>query len=407
MARQTSLRQLFPLYLVIFFGFIGYSMAITIFTPLFISENSHFFSSEMSLSDRTILLGFVLFLYPFGQFISSPVLGALSDRFGRRPLLVYTLALTTFFYFFIGLALYLESLTLLCLSLFFSGLSEGNITIAQSTITDVTEVRNRSRYFGYIYLSTSLAFIVGPLIGGKLTYYFNEATPFWVATFFLFLTTLWIFFSFQETHPKEKWVHIRFLEALTNLKNIFKEKALTKYFLINFLLYLSIFGFFRTYPMYIVDEYKVSVDKLSEFVSWLSVPIIVMNLGFIKLIAQKFTAFQMMVMGAVCTAIFIFMLIIPHPMWALWFTLFLCGGAIAVALPAAPTLLSSKAKDSIQGSVMGNNQSLQFFSEAISGLLGGFFAAIFIKLSLIIFASLSILAALLLFFNNKSSKRSS
>ena len=80
-------KRLFPLYLVVFIGFVGYSLMITVFTPLFINGHGELVPKDWSLPTRSIVLGVILSLYPLGQVLGSPILGALSDRFGRaRPL---------------------------------------------------------------------------------------------------------------------------------------------------------------------------------------------------------------------------------------------------------------------------------------------------------------------------------
>jgi MFS family permease len=109
-----------------------------------------------------------LALYPLGQFLGSPVLGALSDRYGRRPILIASLSSTTILYVGIASALAGQNLALLMATCLLAGLSESNIVLAQSAIADTASRADRSRLFGYIYLSASLAYVVGPLGGGQL-----------------------------------------------------------------------------------------------------------------------------------------------------------------------------------------------------------------------------------------------
>ena len=200
--------SLLPLYVVIFFGFVGYSLMITIFTPMFLRPESVILPPGVNSSYRTIVLGIVLGLYPAGQFIGSPVLGALSDRYGRRPVLLTSLTVTTACYAIIAVALETMSLPILCATLFLAGLSEANIVTAQSAIADVVSTEDRNRYFGYIYMCVSLAYIVGPLAGGKLAEpsvvsWFNYSTPFWVVFGLLVLTTLGTLLKFRETTARE------------------------------------------------------------------------------------------------------------------------------------------------------------------------------------------------------------
>lgn len=397
--------RLFPLYLVIFFGFVGYSLMITLFTPMFLSGD-YILPANTSLSTRTILLGIVLFLYPFAQFLSSPVLGALSDRFGRRPILLLSLGLTTAFYLLTSFAIEIRNLPLLCISLAIAGFSEGNVTVAQSTIADVSTGPNKNRYFGYIYLSASLAYVIGPLFGGKLAdpklvTWFSYALPFWVSSALLFCVLLWILIGFKETHLSSARVELNFLEAFTNIKNIFKMRRLRAIFFINFLLYLAIFGFFRTYPMYLVDEFKLGVSKLSEFVAWVAFPIIIVNAGLTGFFAKHFSSWMLTLVTAIGVGVFLEWIVLIEHIEYMWFALFFAGFAIAVCLPSCAAFLSERASGKEQGRVMGNNQSLQFFAEASSGLLAGLLAAVLIKLALIIFGIVSFVGAAILFFQKE------
>jgi len=204
MPPPPSLRPLVPLYVVIFFGFVGYSLMITVFTPMLLGARSAMLAADATASRRAIVLGLILCLYPAGQFIGSPVLGALSDRHGRKPVLLISLTAVTACYALIATALQIASLPLLAASLFLAGLGEANIVTAQSAIADVVSKDDRARFFGYIYMAVSLAYIVGPLAGGKLAEpsvvsWFTDATPFWVVFALLALTTGLTLLGFRET----------------------------------------------------------------------------------------------------------------------------------------------------------------------------------------------------------------
>jgi MFS transporter, DHA1 family, tetracycline resistance protein len=146
--------------------------------------------SSDSLAERTILLGVVLALYPLAQFLAAPVIGGLSDRFGRRRTLLVSLSASTCCYALIAVAVARRNLALLIVGCLLAGLSEANIAVAQSAIADVAPTSQRNRLFGYVYLSSSLAYVVGPLVGGRLAdqslvSWFDYATPFWATVVLL------------------------------------------------------------------------------------------------------------------------------------------------------------------------------------------------------------------------------
>ena len=403
-ASPASLKSLLPLYAVVFAGFVGYSLMITVFTPMIMSNHDLLLRADAPMSKRVIVLGILLCLYPLGQFIGSPVLGALSDRFGRKPVLMISLSFTTGCYALIGIALTLRSWLLLSSALLLAGLAEANVVAAQSAIADVITPADRNRFFGYIYLSASSAYIVGPLVGGKLAdpnliSWFNDATPFWAAMVLLAITTGATAFLFRETNPPGRRHAVSFTQAFTNLRGVISDRRLRRLYWLNFAFYLAIFGFFRCYPMYLVARFKLEVSTVSEFVAWVGVPIVIANAWLTGFLATRFRTKTLTVWSAFLTGCFMIAVVSFHARPSLWATLFLTSGSLAICLPACATLLSRAAPEAEQGRVMGNNQAIQVGAEALSGLVGGLTAALFVELPLILLGLLAISAALFLEFD--------
>lgn len=398
--RPFTLRAVIPLYVVVFVGFLGYSLMIAVFTPLLLRNDGGMLPASSSFAQRSLLLGVLLALYPLGQFLGSPPIGALSDRFGRRPVLLLSLAATTALYGAIAAALEIPSLALLMVACFLAGLCEANVVIAQGAIADAAPRGDRNRLFGYIYLSASLAYVVGPLGGGKLADrslvgWFSYSTPYWAVMILLSAVLLAIFAWFGETHHPEA-ERAGCLDAFTNLTRVFTDRRLRPLYLVNFLLYLAIFGFFRVYPMYLVDEFKLGVGKVSEFIAYVAVPIVIANVGLVAALSRRFTARQMVVFSALATGILMAVIVLPRSEISLWFTLGPAALALAICLPSCAAMLSLAADDDEQGRALGNNQSMQVGAESLSGLTGGGLAAIATRLPLLTFAGAAIAGSLAL-----------
>lgn len=185
---RIDLHPLMPLYLVIFIAFIGYSMMVTIFVPM-LMDGGGFFHEGAASGTKTVYAGLVLALYPLGQFFGAPVLGALSDRYGRKRVLSISLLVTILFYLVIAYSLRVESLWLLMSACFLCGLSESNVAIVRSAIADVSGTDDRGRLFAYVYAATSLGYIAGPLLGGQFAVHFGYAAPFWIVIGLLVIAT--------------------------------------------------------------------------------------------------------------------------------------------------------------------------------------------------------------------------
>ncbi len=134
----------------------------------------------------------------------------------------------------------------------------------------------------------------------------------------------------------------------------------------------------------------------------MGVPIVIANLWLTSFLSKRFATRTLTVWSGVLTGVLMIVVVIPHPINALWLTLFLTSAALALCLPSCATLLSLAADNHEQGRVMGNNQALQVGAEALSGVIGGLLAAIVVKLSLIVLGAVAILAAILLMLKNQT-----
>jgi DHA1 family tetracycline resistance protein-like MFS transporter len=399
--RKSGLIRILPLYFVIFIGFFGYSLMITIFTPLILDNSGGILDSLPFRVDRSIVLGVMLMLYPLGQFLGSPVLGAMSDRFGRRPILLVSLFVIAVCYALFAFSLQMSNLPAVMVISVIMGLADADIVTAQSAIADVSTQENRSRLFGYIYLSASSAYVAGPLVGGKLADpsilpWFDYATPYWAVFILLIFAFASTYFVFRETRVSGEGSKTGYFEAFTNMLAIFMPGRFRIIYLVNFLIYFSIFGFFRSYPMYLVDRYHMGVGRVSDFIAWVAVPIVFANLWLTGYLAKRFPPRRITVYSTLLFGILTFVIILPSYEGALWVTLFLPGLALAVALPACASMLSLMVSADEQGGVLGNNQSLQVGAEALSGFAAGLLAALVIELPLIALAGVAVFAAVLL-----------
>jgi MFS family permease len=407
--RANLLASFLPLYVVIFVGFVGYSLMITVLTPALMSNHNLLLAAGTPPSRRILLLSFLLCLYPLGQFAGSPILGSLSDRFGRKPVLLVSLTVTTVCYALIVTALSARSFPLLAIASLLAGTAEANIVAAQSAIADVVRPEERNRFFGYIYLSVSSAYIIGPLVGGKLAdpdlvRWFNDATPFAAVLLLLVVITAATAVLFRETLPPSDRSAVSFTQAFTNLKGVIVDGQLRRVYWLNFLFYFAIFGFFRCYPMYLVGHFHLGVSRVSELIAWVGVPIVIANLWLTGFLASRVDTKTLAVWSATLTGVFMIAAVVFRPAESLWVTLFLTSGALALCLPACATLLSKAAAGAEQGRVMGNNQALQVGAEALSGFLGGLAASLMVELPLILLGSLAITTAMLLKFGTRRHK---
>jgi MFS transporter, DHA1 family, tetracycline resistance protein len=174
-------KTLFSIILIVFIDLLGFS---------FILPLLPYFAKTLNASDTQI--GLLVAAYAAAQLIGAPILGRLSDRYGRRPLLLISIGGT--FIGFIMLA-FAHSLWMLFVARIVDGLTAGNISIAQAYISDVTDAKNRSKGLGMIGAAFGMGFIIGPAVGGALSQ-FGYAVPAFAAAALSFtnllLVALWL-----------------------------------------------------------------------------------------------------------------------------------------------------------------------------------------------------------------------
>jgi MFS family permease len=395
------IRRHLPLYLVIFLGYVGYSMTLPLFTAMMLNPSDQAIYPEMSMGMRSVILGLLLFLYPAGQFFGAPILGALSDHFGRKRMLLCSLAATTLLYGVIAFSLWFNVPLLLMISLFVAGFSEGNIAIAQSAMADMVHGHERTVAFGWIYASASIAYIVGPLLAGQLSdpdyaSWFSYWTPFASVLLFLIPTIVWLSLGMQETRPQARTQKIDYLKVFSNVRIVVTHKQLRGYFAVAILLYLSVFGYYAGLPIFVVDRFHVDASALSLLIAYVAAIIFVTNIFVVPRLPRHWKMLDLTAISGVLAGLFMMALVVPRSVNLLWATLIPVSIAVGLSQTACSSMISHRASPDEQGQVLGANQSLLAAAEAISAAAAGALTAILIPLPLILFGILGILGGAVL-----------
>ncbi|MGH8428443.1 MAG: MFS transporter [Gammaproteobacteria bacterium] len=370
-SRGPGLGLFAPLYAVILTAYAGYAMTVTIFVPMMLDTTTDFVPHDTSGSVRTVIAGVLMALYPTGQFFGSPIVGSLSDRYGRKKILSVSLTFSIAFYAVIAIALWRQDLGLLMGGCFFAGLCEADVAIAQSTIADRAAVADRGRYFGFMYAFMSLGYIVGPLGGGWLSQRFDYAAPFWAMLVLLVFTLLALRLFFRSAPPVRPEGKIGFLREFTNLRNVFTDRRIRWLNLSNVFLFLGLFGFFRVITIVMYDNFGVhGQTRLMSYYAYLAFMGMMANLFLVGPLTKRFELRRLTIVLLGIGAVGYFLSGLPwghHTLDLLWiFPIASIAPCIAIACACA--LLSGVVGADEQGAVMGNNQALQNGAEAVSAV---------------------------------------
>ena len=176
------------LFLTVFIDMVGFGIVIPVL-PLYAER----------FNASPVEIGWLTGIYSGMQIIFTPILGKLSDRFGRRPVLMLSLAGTAIGFALMGMA---QSLMLLFVARIFSGITGGNISIPQAYIADVTTPETRSKWMGMIGAAFGLGFTFGPMIGGIMSR-ISYGAPFYFAAALAGVNVVLLYFILPESLPKE------------------------------------------------------------------------------------------------------------------------------------------------------------------------------------------------------------
>jgi DHA1 family tetracycline resistance protein-like MFS transporter len=186
---MTDRKRLFAIFLVVFIDLFGFSLILPLLP---------FYAESFGASPS--LVGFLVATYAAGQLIGAPILGRLSDRFGRRPVLLVSIFGSLVGFLMLAFA---KSLIILFLARAIDGLTGGNISVAQAYISDVTTEKDRGRGLGLIGAAFGLGFILGPAIGGTLSRW-GYAVPAFVAAAIAEVNFAFVALWLPESLTKER-----------------------------------------------------------------------------------------------------------------------------------------------------------------------------------------------------------
>ncbi|GGJ24664.1 MFS transporter [Deinococcus roseus] len=350
-----------------FLGSLGISLAFPVL-PFLVAR----YLTDQNQLAATI--GWLTISYSLCSFFAAPVLGALSDRYGRRPILLFSLLGSAIGYLIFGWG---GALWVLFLGRIIDGLTAGNFSALFGFLADTTRPEERGKYFGIMGAVFGSGFIIGPAVGG-LASRISLETPFYIAAAVTLLNVVWGFFYLPESHKKENRAHIQFsqLNPLTQMVSLFQLPGI-RLLLISGVLFMVPFVMMQTtLAVLIKDTLHWGPDQTSTVFIVVGVSDIVVQgllLGWlIKMLKESGVALlglSLSLLGMLGMA-----LLPGHPSgWVLYLSV--CSFAIGEGIFTASlgSLTSRAAGPKAQGRVQGGSQALnsltQVFSPALAGQL--------------------------------------
>lgn len=321
--------------------------------------------------DDALTVGLLALSFSVFQFLASPVLGVLSDRHGRRPVLLASIFGTGVGYLLFGWA---GALWILFLSRILDGITGGNISTAQAYIADISAPEDRAKNFGLIGAAFGLGFIVGPALGGLLSK-ISLSAPAYAAAGLSFTTMVYAFFALPESLPRDKRraraLTLRDLNPMRQVKDWYWRPALTLLFTAALLMNLAMAGLQTNFAVYTADRFRLGPDANAAIFAAIGAVSAFTQGVLMRRWSSRFDTFHLVFAGLLlCASGFAGIALAP-----VWWTLYPASMAIALGLgltnPSLIGLLSRRVDPAEQGVVLGVSQSLASISRAVGPVFAG------------------------------------
>jgi DHA1 family tetracycline resistance protein-like MFS transporter len=348
------------------------------------------------------MFGFLVGIFPVMQFFATPILGQLSDRYGRKPVLALSLAGTALGYVLFATGIVIRNIPLLFVARALDGITGGNLSVAQAAIADVTEPSERTKNFGLIGAAFGVGFIVGPFLGGVLAdpsvvSWFNAATPFWFAALLAAANTTQVLLQFDETNRHIRDFSVQFSKGLVNIARAYGMRELRPIFLTSFFFNAG-FGFFISFfGVYLIHRFNFNEARIGNFFAWVGMCAIFTQIFTTRRVAAKFNEPQVLKISLLGVSMVMFAYIVaPSPMW-LFLIAPISSTFNGLSLANMGGLLSRSVAPQVQGEILGIGSSIAALANSLPPLLGGFFAATFAPTAPVLAAGLTMMLAWALF----------
>lgn len=372
-------RDLFVIFVVILTDLIGFGIVIPLLPTI---------SQQIGITGLS--LGILVSAYPLAQFFAAPILGSLSDRYGRKPILVISKLGTVVAYIIFA---YSRSFPLLLLSKLIDGATGGNISAARAYISDITTPKNRSRGMAVIGMGFGLGFIIGPAIGG-IFYSIggSQVLPCLIGALLCFISMILTqIFLKDRLQPQVNASSFSFKKFI----NVFSHPHIRQILLVQFLLMMGVSSFQTTFNFFTSINFGLGAKETSYLFVYLGV------LSFLvqgSLLRQSFADPQRQSqVGLFLSMLGIILVALSPNLWFIFLALvvYIVGNALAGVF--LPTLLSTTSSTDPEGQIQGAFESVGSLARVIGPAVAGslivnYSRPVYLFLSFLVFLSLIFLS---------------
>ena len=346
------------IFLVVVIDLIGFGIVL----PLLPLYAKHYGASPA-------IIGLLAVSYSVTQLFFSPIWGAISDRRGRRPILLLSLVGSVLFYALFGWA---PSLLWLFVARLGAGVFAANISTAMAYIADMTSRENRAKGMGLIGAAFGIGFIIGPAVGGFLSQY-SYSLPGYGAALLSFSALALAIFKLPESLPAAAISsQVKILQSFWQpIQRALERKDFVRPMLMYFLVTFAFASMQVTFPLFTQEALKLDVQHVGYLFALSGIMSILLQGGLIGRLSKRFGEGVLAVVGAAIYVLGLAAIPYSKSITLLILIMGLLGFGTGLTLPTLTSLLSLSADDASQGSVLGVSRSVGTLARILGPLWGG------------------------------------
>ncbi len=388
---QKTRGPLLSIFLTIFIDLIGFTILIPVFPLLIGTAKSQAFRVtpiSWSPSDGLIMLGWLQAIYPLCIFFAAPILGQISDRVGRRPILAVSIAGTAVGYCIFAIGIATKNIPLLFLGRALDGITGGNLAVAQAAIGDISTNENRAKNFGLIGAAFGLGFILGPYIGGRLSAphvsfyglfitpsWFGATTPFWFAAGLAALNAMFVFFRLPETIKEKTHRKVSIGESVKNVRAGFASPRL-RIVLSSAFFWTCGFTFFTTFfGVYLANKFKFSQSETGDYFAIVGLFIAIVQGGIVGVIAKRQSDYRVLRYSVLVHGLMLAVYFLITSKSQLYYFIPIFALFQGLCQANFSSLMSRSAVPGQQGQAMGIYSSVTSIAQVPASILVGYVAS--------------------------------
>lgn len=382
-------KEYLVIFLILVTEVLGFSLILP-FVPLYAQQ----------LGASPLIVGLIFTSFSVFQLISAPILGRLSDIFGRRPLLIVSQLSTFTGFMVLGFA---DTLALIFLSRIIDGMFGSNFTVAQAYLSDISSKKDRSKAFGIAGAAFGVGFLVGPGIGGYLAQ-FSYSLPSFAAAGISLITIGLTIFLLPETVKRRDDAEFKVkIIDFSAMSRYLSEPRISSRLLSYFAFILSHVIFVSMMALFAEKQVGLGPAEIGYLLMYVGFNAIIIRgvllprlIDFCGEYRLQFLSTGSLIVGLVGTAF-------VTEFWMLAFTITFFSFGAGIARPILIGEISRQADDHEHGSLLGVSDSLGSFAQILGPLIGGFMVSTFFPGSMALAAAMVMTIGLLFMIKNHKS----